>query len=100
MTDWKDSLTDWERLGGALREVFPRADHRSDKKIAKAWNNCFAALRLVLDRHVPGYDFERFDTIMAGERMLNPEGSSKKDRRILSLFAVTVSIFSRYKTKQ
>jgi len=30
-----------------------------DKKIAKAWNDCFAALHLVLDRHVPGYDFDR-----------------------------------------
>jgi hypothetical protein len=91
--NWKDSLTDWERLGWALREVFPRADYRSDKKIAEAWNNCFAALRLLLDRHVPGYDFERFDTIMAGARMLNPEGLSKKHRRILSLFAVIVSVF-------
>ena len=73
--------------------MFPRADYRSDKKIAEAWNSCFAALRLVLDRYVPGYDFERFDTIMAGERMLNPEGLSKKHRRILSLFAVIVSAF-------
>jgi hypothetical protein len=94
VSDWKDSLTDWEKLGWALREVFPDADYRSDKKIAKAWNDCFAALHLVLDRHVPGYDSDRFDNAIGGRSIFSPaSGSSKKDRRILSLSAVIVSIF-------
>ena len=93
MTNRKDSLADWERLGWALREVFPDADYRSDKKIAKAWNDCLAELHLVLEQHVPDYDFDRFDMAIGRGSLSAPSGFSKKDRRILGLFAVLVSIF-------
>jgi len=89
VTDRKDSLVDWERLGWALREVYPHADCRTDKKIAKAWSDCLAELHLVLERHVPGYDFDRFDMAIGN----TPSGFSKRDRRILGLIAVLVSMF-------
>jgi hypothetical protein len=93
VTDRKDALTDWEQLGWALRRVFPDADYRSDTEVAKVWDECFAALHKVLKRHVPGYDFDRFDNAIGGRSLSPASGYSKKEIRTWALFGVIVSVY-------